>query len=79
MLFFAFVNYAKLIPYAGLGQFSGENLATALVLAPIAPIGIWAGMWLHKHINATLFFRVCYVLLFFTGLKLLYDGATAVL
>lgn len=79
VLFFAFVNYAKLIPYAGLGQFSGENLATALVLAPIAPIGIWAGMWLHKHINATLFFRVCYVLLFFTGLKLLYDGATAVL
>lgn len=79
VLFFAFVNYVKLAPYAWLGQFSTANLTTALVLAPLAPVGIWAGMWLHSRIDATLFFRVCYVLLFFTGLKLLFDGAGAVL
>lgn len=79
VLFFAFVNYVKLAPYAWLGQFTSDNLATALVLAPIAPVGIWAGMWLHSRIDATLFFRVCYVLLFFTGVKLVYDGVAAVL
>ena len=50
MIFFLIVNYAKLIPYAQLGQFDTANLATALVLSPLAPVGIWLGLWLHGRV-----------------------------
>lgn len=74
-----FMNYVKLVPYAWLGQFSGENLRTALVLLPLAPIGMWLGIWLHRIVPETIFYRICYVLLFLAGLKLLYDGGSAYL
>ncbi|MBT8143653.1 MAG: sulfite exporter TauE/SafE family protein [Gammaproteobacteria bacterium] len=74
VLFFAVVNYTKLIPYAWLGQLSATNLATALVLAPLAPLGIYAGVWLHRRISDRLFFRVAYIALFLVGLKLVWDG-----
>lgn len=72
--FFLVVNYTKLIPYAYLGQFSTENLATSLALAPLAPIGIWLGVKLHKLVPEDLFYKAAYILLFATGLKLLWDG-----
>ncbi len=72
--FFFVVNYVKLIPYTYLGQFSLENLSTSLVLAPLAPIGIWLGVKLHHLVPKELFYRIAYVLLFATGLKLLWDG-----
>ncbi|WP_169567762.1 sulfite exporter TauE/SafE family protein [Sneathiella limimaris] len=72
--FFFIINYVKLIPYAYLGQFSTENLGTSLLLAPLAPIGIWLGVKLHKLVPEELFYKLAYVLLFITGLKLLWDG-----
>jgi hypothetical protein len=38
------VNYAKLIPHARLGQLNFGNLATSLVLLPLAPVGIRLGV-----------------------------------
>ncbi|MDJ0684959.1 MAG: sulfite exporter TauE/SafE family protein [Alphaproteobacteria bacterium] len=73
--FFFIVNYVKLVPYFYLGQFSPTNLGAALVLAPLAPVGIGLGVWLHKRIPEALFFRIIYVALFLVGAKLLYDGA----
>lgn len=75
-LFFAVVNYTKLVPYAWLGQLDATNLATSLVLAPLAPASMYAGLWLHRRVSERLFFRLAYSMLFVVGLKLLYDGIT---
>jgi uncharacterized membrane protein YfcA len=74
VVFFAVVNYVKLVPYSWLGQFDAGNLATSLVLAPLAPIGIGIGVWLHNRVSDKFFFRFVYVLLFVVGIKLVYDG-----
>ena len=75
-LSFSYLNeYAvKLIPYWYLGQFGGANFGTALVLVPVALFGTWLGLWAHDKVNEKLFYRVCYTLLFITGLKLLSDA-----
>jgi hypothetical protein len=75
VVFFAVVNYVKLIPYTWLGQFDGSNLSTSLVLAPLAPVGVGMGVWLHNRVTDRFFFRVAYTLLFLVGMKLIYDGA----
>ena len=72
--FFFVVNYVKLIPYTYLGQFSAENLGTSLVLLPLAPLGIWLGVRLHKIVPEALFYRFAYMMLFVVGLKLLFDA-----
>ncbi len=75
VIFWAVVNYVKLIPYAWLGQFDSENLATALLLCPLAPLGMWLGLRLHRLIPQLLFYRICYALTLLVGLKLVWDGA----
>ncbi len=72
--FFFGVNWLKIGPYAWLGQLDGSNLATSLVLAPLAPVGIALGAWLHHRIDETGFFRVVYASLVVLGLKLIHDG-----
>lgn len=74
VVFFFVVNYVKLLPYGWLGQLSADNLTTSLVLAPLAPLGIWLGVRLHRPVGHALFYRICYGMLFVTGLKLLWDG-----
>lgn len=77
VLFFFAVNWLKLGPYAWLGQLDGSNLATSLVLAPLAPVGIALGAWLHHRIDERAFFRIVYASLVVLGAKLIYDGVTA--
>jgi len=77
VIFFTVVNYVKLIPYAWLGQLSGGNLATSLVLLPLVPFGMGLGIWLHKRVSDVFFYRFCYLFLFLTGCKLIYDGLTS--
>ena len=76
VVFFAVVNYVKLAPYAWLGQFDASNLKTSLVLAPLAPVGIGMGVWLHNRVTDRFFFQVAYAMLFLVGLKLVYDSIT---
>ena len=77
VVFFAAVNYLKLIPYGWLGQLSTDNLLASLILAPIAPIGVGIGFWLHKKVSDQLFFRFTYLLLFVVALKLISDGLSS--
>ena len=77
VVFFAVVNYVKLFPYAWLGQFDAGNLKTSLILAPLAPVGIGIGVWLHNRVTDRFFFRVAYAMLFVVGLKLMVDGITS--
>lgn len=72
--FFTFINVTKIVPYASLGLFTQETLYTALVLAPIAPMGIWLGVWMHHRIEEKAFYRICYAFLFIAGIKLGYDA-----
>ncbi len=74
VVFFAVVNYAKLLPYGWLGQLSADNLGASLILAPFAPIGVGLGVWLHNNVSDRWFFRFVYVLLFVVALKLISDG-----
>ncbi|MDH3594334.1 MAG: sulfite exporter TauE/SafE family protein [Rhodospirillales bacterium] len=74
VVFFFVINYVKLVPYGWLGQFSPDNLLTALILAPLAPLGIWLGVRLHGPVGHELFYRLCYGMLLVTGVKLLWDG-----
>jgi uncharacterized membrane protein YfcA len=74
VVFFAVVNYAKLVPYAWLGQLNAANLTASLLLAPFAPVGIVMGMWLHNRVSERLFFRIACLFLFAVALKLIGDG-----
>ena len=75
MVFFAIVNYVKLIPFYLLGQLSANNVAFSLVLAPLAPLGIWLGLTLERRLPEAPFYRATYAILFATGCKLIYDAA----
>ena len=73
-VFFLVVNYVKLVPYALLGQLNAGNLTAALIFAPLAPLGIWLGVWMHRRLSEGAFYHVAYTLLFATGAKLIYDA-----
>ena len=68
------MNASKWLPYAWLGLIDLRNMATSLVLLPLAPIGVWLGVRLMHHMNPTWFYRVAYTGMFLTGVKLLWDG-----
>ena len=75
MAFFFFViNLSKWLPYAWLGLLDWRNMATSLVLLPLAPIGVWAGVRMAKTISPVLFYRLLYVGMLLTGCKLLWDS-----
>jgi len=74
VVLFAVVNYVKLVPYAWLGQIDTANLTTSLLLAPLAPLGIWMGVWLTRRVSESLFYTVSHALLFVAGVKLFHDG-----
>lgn len=76
LVFFATLNYAKIVPYLWLGLFEGRVLLTSLLLVPVGVGGIYAGLWLQRRIDVRWFYRVIYALLLVTGAKLLYDGVT---
>lgn len=76
-IFFAILNFVKLIPYTYLSQFNRQSLITSLILLPLAPLGVRIGYWLIRRLEPTVIYRTIYVLLFISGAKLLYDGTVA--
>lgn len=73
-MFFAAINYGKLIPYYFMGALNSENLMTSLVLMPLAPIGVKLGrLGLHK-VNQKILYKYLYIVLFLSGIKLCWDG-----
>jgi uncharacterized membrane protein YfcA len=73
-VFFAAVNMAKWVPYAWLGLIDQRNMLTALVLVPVAIAGVGLGVWLVRRISPVYFYRILYVGMGLTGVKLLWDG-----
>ncbi len=72
-LFFV-INLSKWIPYGWLGLLDARNMGTSLVLLPLAPLGVWVGLRVARHISPFLFYRFIYWGMFLTGTKLLWDG-----
>lgn len=77
VVLFAIVNAVKVVPYFLLGQFDATNLATSAVLLPVSIPATFAGVWLVKVLDATVFYRAVYVLIFVVGLYLVWEGVTA--
>ena len=73
-VYFAVINLVKLVSFGALGLLDARNLATSLLLLPVAPLGVWLGVWLVRRIDPTWFYRLAYVGMGVAGFKLLYDG-----
>lgn len=74
VVFFGVMNYVKLVPYFFLGQLSAQNLLTAALLLPLAPLGVRIGVWLARRMSDRWFYRVIHVMLGVSGVKLVWDG-----
>ena len=75
-LFFV-LNLSKWIPYAFLGLLDLRNMATSLVLLPVAPLGVWIGVRVARRMSPLWFYRMVYLGMLLTGLKLVWDGFLA--
>jgi uncharacterized membrane protein YfcA len=74
VLFFAFVNWMKVIPYLALGQVTRGNLATSVVLFPLAIAATWMGVVLVRRFSSERFYLLSYWLMTVIGLKLVFDA-----
>ena len=72
--FFFASNYAKIIPYAFLGQLDTSNFVTALVLVPLVPVGVKLGVLIQGKLDDRVFYQISYWALLCIGVKLVYDG-----
>ena len=77
-VFFASVNYAKLIPFYFLGQLSVANLELSAALIPVGLFGMLAGVYLVRRVNAKFFYQFAYVLIFLLALDLIYEGVRGI-
>ncbi|MDP2213429.1 sulfite exporter TauE/SafE family protein [Phenylobacterium sp.] len=73
-IFFAVINWIKVPAYLALGQFTAQNLMTAAVLAPLAVVSTFAGVWLVRRIKAEQFYTAIYVLMILVGAQLLWKA-----
>lgn len=72
--FFTVVNYAKLVPYAALGELGAGNLAASALLAPLAVAFTFVGAWAIRRMRAEVFYPFTYGMTALVGVKLLWDG-----
>ncbi|MBT9459787.1 MAG: sulfite exporter TauE/SafE family protein [Burkholderiaceae bacterium] len=73
-VFFTAINLSKWIPYAFLGLIDLRNMSTSLVLLPLAPIGVWAGLKLMRRVSQQLFYRLVTIGMTLTGVVLIWRG-----
>ena len=76
-LFFAGMNWMKVIPYVALGQFSWKGLGTTLVLVPLALIANQFGFWLVRRIPQDRFYSLTLWVMFMVSIALIRSGVVA--
>ncbi len=74
VIMFAVVNAVKTVPYFLLGQFNATNLETSAILLPISIPATFLGVWLVKVLDADVFYRAIYILIFLVGLYLVWES-----
>lgn len=72
-VYFGVVNWVKVIPYVSLGYFEGNTLTLALWLLPLAPVGVYLGAFIVKHVSDTVVYRLSYFSMIAVGAKLMYQ------
>ena len=77
VLVFWVINLVKLPPYFMVGAIGWDTLQVSLWMAPVAVLGVGLGVWLHKRVSERRFFQFMFTVLVIVGLKLCWDGATA--
>ncbi len=76
-VFFALLNIVKLPAYVLQGQLTLELLWWALPFAPLCYLAIQMGYWIKQRITEQHFLPIIYSLLLLTGIRLLWQGLTA--
>lgn len=76
--FFAIVNTSKLVPYFFLDQLNVSNMTNALMLIPVAVLGVGVGVWMTRRISTKWFYAIAYGLVSLLAVKLVYDGIVGV-
>jgi uncharacterized protein len=74
---FTLGNLVKLVPYGILAYAKPSTLIAAASLAPIVPIGVWTGIYLHRRLEQNRLYFWCYLLLAAAAAKLLFDALRA--
>ncbi|PRD43954.1 hypothetical protein C5748_08905 [Phyllobacterium phragmitis] len=77
VIFFAIMNTVKVVPYFEQGQFDATNLSASAALAPLALAAPFAGAWIVRRMKPEVFYPFMYVMVFLTGIKLIYDGVVS--
>ena len=78
-IFFAAMNWLKVVPYFALGQFSTTGLSTSLILVPLALVTNALGFLLVRVTPTALFYKVTMIVMFLISLELVRSGMTALL
>jgi len=76
VLVFWWINLIKVPAYIQVGMLNRGLLVPILVLVPVAVVGVFLGVWAHRRVSDTFFFRLTYTLLAVTGAKLIWDALT---
>lgn len=74
VLLFSWINLVKLPFYVAAGMITRDSVLAGAALAPVALLGVLAGVWLHRRMPERPFFIMIYALLAATGIKLIVDG-----
>ena len=75
-IFFAAMNWLKVVPYVALGQFSTKGMGTTLVLLPLAILANQLGFWVVRRISEELFYKVTMIAMFLISIELVRSGVT---
>jgi uncharacterized protein len=73
-VFFTFLNFGKLGPYAYLNLLNFEQLAISVLLLPCVPIGVYSGFYMAKRISMNWYYRIVRFFLLVASVKLIADG-----
>ena len=77
VVLFMIVNYVKFPILGALGQLSIPNLTTSAALLPLAVVSTFLGVWMVKRLSGAKFYPIVKTLTFCIGLKLIWDGISA--
>jgi uncharacterized membrane protein YfcA len=73
-IFFASLNWIKVVPYFALGQFSIKGFGTSLALLPLAIATNMLGFWLVRVTPTEIFYRITYMIMFVISVELVREG-----
>jgi uncharacterized membrane protein YfcA len=78
-IFFAAMNWFKVVPYFALGQFSTKGFATSLALLPLAIVSNMFGFWVVRITPQEIFYKIMLGIMFVISVELLREGLLGLL